>query len=89
MCEDQQLTMEFEQLYPILKELICDAKNGQVKVTLELNNYDETAELFFQQDQEFRIDTLMILPFTESKVDTIKAYVSYKINATKQHNHLV
>ena len=89
MCEDQQLTMEFSQLYPILKELITDAKNGQVKITLELNNYDETAELFFQQDQEFRIDTLLILAFNESKVDTIKAYVSYKINATKQHNFLV
>ena len=89
MREDQQLTMEFAQLYPILKELINDAKNGQVKITLELNNYDETAELFFQQDQEFRIDTLLILAFNESKVDTIKAYVSYKINATKQHNYLV
>ena len=89
MIEEQQLTVEFAKLQQILKELVYDTKNGQIKITLELNNYDETAELHFQQDHEFRTDTLLILHFEESKVDTIKSYVSYKINATKQHNFLV
>ena len=72
-----------------MKELVYDTKNGQIKITLEMNNIDECADLYFQQDHEFRTDTLLMLRFYESKVDTIKSYVSYKINATKQHNYLV
>ena len=47
MVEEQQLTVEFAKLQQILKELVYDTKNGQIKITLELNNYDETAELHF------------------------------------------
>ena len=72
MKEEQQLTLEFEKLQQILKELVYDTKNGQIKITLELNNFDEIAELHFEQDHEFRTDTLLILHFHESKVETIK-----------------
>ena len=56
---------------------------------LMLDNVAETAELRFQQDCEFRVDDLLILTFSESKVDMIKAAISHRINSTQQMNMLV
>lgn len=54
-----------------------------------MDNIAETADLHFQQESEFRVDDLLVLSFAESKVETIKAAVSHRINWTQQMNMMV
>jgi hypothetical protein len=79
---EQGLIVEYQQSVHILEDMINNVSSNTYKAKFELNNFEETAFLYFQQDSEFRTDDLMILRFSESKPETIKADISHRIMKT-------
>jgi hypothetical protein len=79
MQHEQQLNVEYMQSVRILEQMINNTSNNVYKAKLMLNNFEETAFLYFQQDSEFRTDDLLIMRFSESKPETIKADISHRI----------
>ena len=73
----------------MLKDLIDNVKAGKLSVALKLDNFQETAQMIFQQDTQFRTDQILCLDFEESDADTIKASISYRINFASQLNMLI
>uniref|UniRef100_A0A7S3FUW2 Spindle assembly abnormal protein 6 N-terminal domain-containing protein n=1 Tax=Strombidium rassoulzadegani TaxID=1082188 RepID=A0A7S3FUW2_9SPIT len=86
---EQQLSIEFTDFLRIIKQMMDNVQNRVYRIELILDNINETADLQFQQDSEFRVDTLLTLQFAESSVETIKNSISYRINACQQLNMLV
>ena len=80
----------FKDINKVLAQLVRDCKkpNGQVKTVLELDNEAEKATLTFLQQTEFRTDQLLTLEFKESKPESVKQSISYRISRTKEMNAL-
>lgn len=89
LIQEQGLTIEYKDFLRILRKLLDDVHKHEARALLLLDNVSETAELRLQQDAEFRVDDLLVLAFSESKVDMIKAAISHRINSTQQMNMLV
>ena len=86
---DQGLTITYADTLRILHKLLDDINKHEARCSLFLDNIQEEADLHFQQDAEFRVDDLLVLRFKESDVPTIKAAISFRINASQQLNMLV
>jgi hypothetical protein len=89
MQQEQQLMVDYSQSVRILEQMITNVSQGMYKAKLMLNNFEEMAFLYFQQDNEFRTDDLLALRFTESKPETIKADISHRIMKCQQMNLMV
>ena len=89
MQQEQNLCVEYMQSVRILEQMIQNVSQNVYKAKLVLNNFEETAFLYFQQDSEFRTDDLLILRFSESKPENIKADISHRIMKCEQMNMLV
>ena len=79
MQQEQNLCVEYMQSVRILEQMIQNVSQNVYKAKLVLNNFEETAFLYFQQDSEFRTDDLLILRLSESKPENIKADISHRI----------
>lgn len=86
----QQVLSPFKDVNKVLARLVRDAMdpNSDIQAVLELDNEEETALLSFNQTSEFRTDALLVLEFKESKPETIKQTISYRISRTKELNTL-
>ena len=89
MKQEQQLNIEFPDFLRIINQMIDQVRNETYRIELVLDNINETADLFFQQDSEFRVDNFLSLHFQESKPEVIKNSISFRINACQQMNMLV
>eukprot|EP00356_Strombidium_inclinatum_P016950 CAMPEP_0170508310 /NCGR_PEP_ID=MMETSP0208-20121228/61965_1 /TAXON_ID=197538 /ORGANISM="Strombidium inclinatum, Strain S3" /LENGTH=158 /DNA_ID=CAMNT_0010791125 /DNA_START=204 /DNA_END=677 /DNA_ORIENTATION=+ len=89
MKMEQMLNIEFTDFLRVITKMINNVKKGEYSIELVLDNVNETADLFFQQDSEFRVDNFLVLHFMESKPDVIKNSISFRINACQQMNLLV
>ena len=89
MQEEQGLTLEYCDSVKIIEQMISNVSQRIYRATLVLDNFNETAALYFQQDSEFRTDDLLALKFVESKPETIKNDISHRIMKCQQMNLLV
>lgn len=86
----QKVLSPFKDVNKVLSQLVrdCMKPESDIEAVLELDNDEETASLTFQQKTEFRTDDLLTLIFKESKPETIKQSISYRISRTKELNNL-
>ena len=88
---------EWKDINYVLAKLVrdCISPDSDVCAVLELDNDEDEATrtakatLSFVQKTDFRTDPLLVLDLKESKPETIKQSISYRISRTKELNTLV